>query len=140
MGLDSCRASARLLNSSDGDPQVGGQLLALLRPVGHELVQRGIEEAEGDGQAVHDVHGLLHVVLHEREHLLQGLAALGLGLGDDHAAQEEQRPVGALAVEHVLEPEEPDALGAELARLLRILRRVRVGAHAQRSEPCRTCS
>ena len=36
--------------------------------------------------------------------------------------------------EHVLGPAEPDALGAELARPARVLRRVGVGAHAERAQ------
>ncbi len=56
------------------------------------------------------------------------------GLAQDHLAQEEQRLVGALAVEHVLGAEQADALGAEVAGHLGVLRRVGVGAHAHRPE------
>ena len=40
----------------------------------------------------------------------------------------------ALAVEHVLDAEEADALGAELARPVRVLGRVGVGADLQAAE------
>jgi len=45
--------------------------------------------------------------------------------------QQEQGPVSALSVEHVLKTEQANSLGAELARLLRVLGSVRVCAHAK---------
>ena len=48
--------------------------------------------------------------------------------------KEEERLVGAFAVEHVLGAEQADAFGAELQRLLRVLRRVGVRAHAELPE------
>ena len=55
-------------------------------------------------------------------------------LAKDHFPQQEQRLVGALAVEHVFGAEQADALGAEQPGDLGVFRRVGVGAHAQRAE------
>ena len=74
------------------------------------------------------------LALDEREQLGQGGLALVDRLAEDHLPQQEQRLVGAGAVEHVLGAEQPDALGAELPGHLGVLRRVGVGAHAQRAE------
>ena len=63
---------------------------------------------------------------------LLGLGRLGLLLRD-HLPQQEQRLVGALAVEHVLGAEQADALGAEAAGHLGVVGRVGVGPHAQRA-------
>ena len=58
-------------------------------------------------------------------------AALGLGLRQDHLADDREPVVGH---EHVLGPAEPDALGAVLARARRVGRRVGVGMHAERAQ------
>ncbi len=77
------------------------------------------------GQAVQGFHRRLDVVLHEREELGQRSLALLHGLAHDHLAQQEERLVGAFAVEHVLGAEQADAFGAELDGLLRVLRACR---------------
>ena len=57
-------------------------------------------------------------------------AAAGLVVGADHLAHGED---AALLEEHVLGAAQADALGAEVARLLGLARRVGVGAHAERA-------
>ena len=107
------------------------QLLELhhrLGVVGQELVQRRVEQADGHRQALHRPEDAVEVLALERQQLGQVLLALG-GVGrHDHVAHVRQ---ALLLHEHVLGAAEADALGAELAGLLRILRRVGVGAHLQ---------
>ena len=55
------------------------------------------------------------LALDEGEQLGQGGLALVDRLAEDHLPQQEQRLVGARAVEHVLGAEQPDAFGAEVA-------------------------
>ena len=82
------------------------------------------------GQPVHrledpdEVGLLLRAQLLERRRLLVGC------LGEDHALHDRQ-PV---AEEHVLGAAQTDALGAELARLGRVLGQVGVGADLERAE------
>ena len=116
------------------------QRFELIRGVGHELMQRRVEQADDDRQAVQGFHGRLDVVLDEGEELVQGRFALLHGLAHDHLAQQEERFVGALAVEHVLGAEEADALGAEFHGLPGVLRRVGVGADLQHAHRRRRAS
>ena len=104
----------------------GGRLLLLVR---QELVQRRIEQADGHRQSGHDLEQRLEVGALHGQHLGERLAAAGLVVGADHLAHGED---AAFLEEHVLGAAEPDALGAELAGLARLARRVGVGAHAQR--------
>ena len=94
-------------------PEAVGQFALLFLALRHELVQRRIEQADGDRQAVHGFQGRLDVALDEREELGQRFAALLGGLAEDHLAQQEERLIAALAVEHVLGAEQADAFGAE---------------------------
>ncbi len=54
-----------------------GELLALGLVLGHELVQRRVEQAEGHGPLAHDLEGRLHVTFDEGIELVEDLAALG---------------------------------------------------------------
>ena len=101
-----------------------------LLDVGEELVQRRVEQADGDGQAVHRLEDALEVGALELLELVErGL--LGRFVGREDEALDDRQPV---AEEHVLGAAEPDALGAEAARHLRVVREVGVGAHAERAE------
>ena len=71
-------------------------------------MQRGIEQADGHGQAVHRLEDSLEVVTLERQQLTQRRLALGVLLGEDQALD----VLLALAEEHVLGPAQPDALSA----------------------------
>ncbi len=89
-----------------------------------ELVQRRIEQADRDRQAVHDAEQLVEVAALHRQDLRERRAARGLVVAEDHLAHGED----ALGLEeHVLGAAQADALGAEAARGLRVGRRVRVG-------------
>ena len=106
---------------------LGGEV----REVLEELVQRRVEQPDRHRQADHRLEQALEVLLLERQQLGERLAPLLLVVGHDH------RPHLRLAVlghEHVLGPAQPDALRAQLARLLRAGRVVGVGAHLQAPE------
>ena len=92
---------------------------------GDELVQGGIQEADGDGAALHGLVDALEVALLHGLQLGQGLLPLLHGVGADHL------PDGGDAVlieEHVLGAAQADALGAELPGLGGVVGRVGVGA------------
>ena len=95
---------------------LGQPLLRLLDDqllvVGQELVQRRVEQADGDGQAVHRLEDADEVALLLRAQLLERGVFLVGGVGEDHALHDRQ----AVAEEHVLGAAQADALGAELAR------------------------
>ena len=106
-----------------------GQLYDVLFLLGHELVQRRIEEADGHGTGPHElaIHGLEVALLIRQDLRKGGLAALD-GLGDDHLA-DRLDTVGL--EEHVLGAAQADALGAELDGLRGVARGVGVGADLQ---------
>ena len=106
-------------------------LRAQVRQVLEELVQRRVEQPDRHRQPLHRLEQALEVLLLVGQQLGQRLAPAVLVVGHDH------RPHLGLAVlghEHVLGPAQADALGAQLARLLRVLGRVGVGAHAEPAE------
>ena len=108
-----------------------GDLLDELHAIGHELVQRRVEQPDRDRQPLHRLEDPFEVALLEREQLVERRAAAGLVVGHDHALHL------ALAIgghEHVLGPAQPDALGTEGPRAARVLGRVGVGAHAERAQ------
>src|SRR5215469_8389970 len=91
-----------------------------------EFVQRRIERADGDGQAVHGAEDADEVVALHGQQFLQGGAAVLLVVGENHGPHVWNllRPE-----EHVLGAAEPDALGAERPRLDSVARNVGVGAN-----------
>ena len=120
-------------------PEHRVRLLQLLDPPAHalvacllerrqKLVQRRIEQPDRHGQACHCLEDRLEVALLHRQQLVErGTPPLLVG-GEDHLAYDRQ-PL--LRHEHVLGPAEADALRAELARLGRVIGRIRVRAHPQ---------
>jgi len=117
-GLQLLHSHVHLLGQGDNVLLGGGQ----------ELVERGIQEADGDGLALHGLVQALEVGALHGQQLGQGLLPLLHSLGDDHL------PHGGDAVgveEHVLGAAEADALGAELGGLLGVTGGVGVGADAQ---------
>ena len=129
--MNSCSLLARSSISFDVDAEVLGHDLHLGRRLRQEFVQRRIEQADGDRQAGHDLEQLDEVLALHRLDLGQRRAAALLVVGQDHLAHGHD----AVALEeHVLGAAEADALGAELARLGRIGRRLGVGADAERAE------
>lgn len=104
------------------------QLLDVRLLGGQELVQRGIEIADGHRAGAHDaVHGL-KVALLERLDLRQCDLALLDGAGADHLADGLDAVLGE---EHMLGAAQADALGAEVDRLLRVARVVGIGLNVQ---------
>ena len=91
----------RRLGHGDLDREVG--------EVGEELVQRRVEEPDGDRQAVHGLEDLDEVGPLERQQLVEDLLALLVGLGEDEVLDEQ----AAFAEEHVLGAAQADALGPE---------------------------
>ena len=83
------------------------------------------------GKPGHRLEDPLEVGLLHRQQPVERRAALLLVAGQDHLA-DDREPV--LGHEHVLGAAEADALGAELARLRRVLGRVGVRAHPQAAE------
>ena len=91
-------------------------------------MQRRVEEPDRHREPGHRLEDALEVLLLERQEPGQRLAPLVLSRGHDHLPDERQ-PV--FDHEHVLGAAEPDPLGAELARLGGVRRRVGVRAHLQ---------
>ena len=125
---------AALLDLLDAHAQFTGDLRLLLLRLGDELVERRIEQAEDHRLAVHDAQRALDRSLDVRLEVGQGGLALLVGIAEDHLAQLGQRRLGILAVEHVLDTEQADALRSELEGLGGILGRVGVGADTQAAE------
>ena len=119
-----CDAASSLRPSSSSSPRAPRATEQLL-DVGKELVQRRVEQPDGDGQAVHRLEDALEVAALQLLELLERGVLLGFGVGEDEPLHERQ----AVAEEHVLGAAEADALGAELARDLGVVRQVGVGAH-----------
>ena len=91
-------------------------------------MQRRIEQPDRDRQALHDREQLGEIAALHRQQLGERRAAALLVVRQDHLAHRED----AVGVEeHVLGAAEPDALGAELERDARIVRRVGIGAHLE---------
>ena len=119
------------LDLGDVDAEILGDHLHVGLGLGQELVQRRIEQADGDRQAGHDLEQPDEVLALHRQDLGQRRAPALLVVGQDHLAHRDD----AVALEeHVLGAAEADALGAELARLGCVRRRLGVGADAQRAE------
>ena len=101
-----------------------------LLDVGQELVQRRVEQADGDGQAIHRLEDPLEVGALELLELVERGFLLGRVVGQDEALHQRE-PV---AQEHVLGAAEPDALGTEAARHVGVVRQVGVGPHLHATE------
>ena len=91
----------------------------------NELMQRRIEEADGDGIAAQRLVQFFEVGLLHRLDLGESRFALFDGVGADHLAE---RGDPCRIEEHVLGTAKADALRAERGSLFRILRGIRVGA------------
>ena len=112
-------------------PMILGQLLDVGLLGGNELVQRGIQEADGDGAALHGLIDALEVALLHGQQLGQSGLPLLHGVGADHLAD------GGDAValeEHMLGTAQADALGAELTGLGGVVGGIGIGADLQAAE------
>ena len=96
-----------------------------------ELVERRVEQADGDRQAIHRLENADEVALLHRTNLVERDLALRIVVGEDHLAHDRQ---ASLAHEHVLSTAEADALGTETAGAGGVLRRIGVGTHAQAAD------
>ena len=108
-----------------------GQQLDVRLLGGNELVQRGIQEADGDGAALHGLVDALKVTLLHGQQLGQSLLALLLGVGADHLADGGD----TVAVEeHMLSAAQADTLGAQRAGAGGVGGGVGIGADLQPAE------
>ena len=134
--MASCNCSTRRATASADDADFLRQLRLLGRIVRHKFVQRRIDQADGDRQAVHGLEDSDEVAPLERQKLVESLAARLRRVRQDHFLN------GLLALgallrlleileEHVLGAAKADAFGAHFASSARILRRIGVGAHAE---------
>mmetsp|Transcript_6723 Transcript_6723/g.17216 ORF Transcript_6723/g.17216 Transcript_6723/m.17216 type:complete len:986 (-) Transcript_6723:44-3001(-) len=99
--------------------------------VGQELVQRGVQQADGHRAPAHDAEDALEVAALEGQQVVQRLLArLGVRR-HDHAPHATQALAGA--EEHVLGADQADALGAVSPCRHGVLRRVGVGQHLERA-------
>ena len=105
-----------------------GQRRHLFACVGQEFVERGVEQADGDGIGRHRFEQPLKIRALHRQQLRQRTAATGLVRSDDHLSH---RGDAIALEEHVLGAAQPDSFGAERAAPLRVRRRIGVGAHPQ---------
>ena len=98
--------------------------------VRQELVQRRVEQPDGDREPVHRREDADEVVALQRQERVVGLLLLLVGLGEDHLAHREH---ALLAQEHVLGAAQADALGAASPCVRRLVGRIGVRAHLQPS-------
>ena len=121
-------ASRRLLLRLGVDVGERGDVHHQLLALGQELVQRRIERADDDREAVHLLEQAGEILALHRQELLQSLAAALLVARHDHRLHVLDTILGE---EHVLGAAQANSLGAELARHLGVARDVRVRAHAK---------
>mmetsp|Transcript_50549 Transcript_50549/g.99452 ORF Transcript_50549/g.99452 Transcript_50549/m.99452 type:complete len:701 (-) Transcript_50549:954-3056(-) len=113
-----------------GDAHLCPELLELSLRVGQELMQRGVQETDVDGKSVHDLEDRLEVCLLEGEQLRDSLSAVLLCGAEEHLSDFKE---SLLLHEHVLRPNEADALSSECTSDLGVVRGVGVGSHIQSS-------
>ena len=130
-GVELVQAGDHVLQLFHGDVQLAGDLYDVLFLGGQELVERGIQETDGNRTAFHDLVQSLEVTLLIGQDLGQSsLTGLNV-LGNDHLAHS----LDTLALEeHVLGTAQADALCTEVAGLLGVTRGVSVGVNLQLTE------
>ena len=111
--------------------EAGGDFGEFLVAVRQEFVERGVEQADRDGEPGHDAEEVGEVLALEREELVEGgFAARGVGR-HDHLAD----GADALGIEeHVFGAGQADAFGAELTGGLGVERGFGVGAYAHAAD------
>ena len=95
-------------------------------------MQRRVEQADGDRQAVHGLEDLHEVGLLGHPQRLEGRLLLGRRVGQDHPADDGQPVLGQ---EHVLGPAQADPLGPEAAGVGGVGPVVGVGPHPEVAGP-----
>ena len=89
--------------------------------------------ADRHRQSLHDLEqGGEILTLHWQQFRERGTAAF-LVVGEDHLAH---RADAVLVEEHVIGAAQPDTFGAELERHARVVRGIRIGAHAELAHGC----
>ena len=105
-----------------------GQVCDVLLALGQELVQRRVQQAHGDRQAVHHREQGQHVLALEHLQLVQENLPFRGGLGQDHGPHR----IDATGLEeHMLGAAQADALGPQFPGFGGILGGFGVGAHPQ---------
>ena len=102
-----------------------------LLDVGEELVQRRVEQPDGDGQPVHRLEDALEVGALELGQLLERAA---FSSASSAARMNRCTMRQAVAEEHVLGAAQPDAFGTESPCDQRVLGQVGVGAHLEHAQ------
>ena len=96
--------------------------------IGHELMQRGVDQADDDRVTIHGLKQAVEVGALRGQQFIERGGAVGGGLGQDHALDDRQ----ALGLkEHVLGAAEADALGAIRAGAAGIFGIVGIGPNLQ---------
>ena len=130
-GVELVEGSDDVLDLGHGLALSLGQLLNIGLLGGHELVQRGIQEADGDGAAFHGLINALEVTLLHGQELGQSGLPLLHGVGADHLAD----GIDAVALEeHMLGTAQADALGTQLTGLGGVVGGIGIGADLQAAE------
>ena len=117
-----------------------GEFLYISGLCGNELMQRGIEETDGNGVAFHCKEQLLEVALLQRQDLLKRFFTLFSGIRADHLAECIDT---VLLEEHMLGTAQTDTFGTELAGLLGIPGRIGIGTNLELAvlvSPCHNTS
>ena len=108
-------------------------LTASSSSVGQELVQRRVDQPDGDRQPVHRLEDADEVLALQRQQRVERGLPLVVGVGQDQPLDQ----LAPVAEEHVLGAAQPDALGAEAAGPRGVLGGVGVGPHAAAGAPRR---
>ena len=111
-----------------GEAHLVGNLHDILLLGGEELMQRGVQETDDHGMALHGLVDALEVALLVGHDLGQGLLPVGYVVGDDHLTD----GLDALALkEHMLGAAQADALRAEGIALSGVPGIVGIGVHLE---------
>src|SRR5205085_6782840 len=96
-----------------------------------KLVQRRIQQTNGDGEAGHLAEDPDKVATLQREKLVQSFFTRANAVGENHLAH---RGESLIAEEHVFGAAQSDAFSTKAARGFRIERSVAVSAHTEATE------
>ncbi len=129
-GIDLVKGFDLRLDHAQRDLHLPGHLFLVFLLVRHELMQGWIEEPDRDPEALHRLEYPVEVFPLHPEKLCERLLSSRQVFGEDHLAH---RLDTVALEEHMLGAAQADPLGAEAAGDLRVMGRIRVGAHAERT-------
>ena len=120
----------------DADAEFLRQLLLLGAIVGHKFVKRRVDQANGDGKAVHGFEDADEITALKRQEPVERSHAGFLVVRENHLLNGTLALVALLrelkiGEEHVFGAAKPNPLGTEFARLAGVLGRIGIGAHAE---------